>query len=196
MKEIRRRDAENPAPTARALQISFIPSTARGGFGLRLASSGEACAADHVRATVWATRRMPISAEDFFAAKLAYETDPADLAAERATGSGPIVIDTRSRAAWDQGRIPGAVHVPNAELADRAAEVLPAKDAEVVVHCWGPGCNGSTRAALTLSRLGCTAVRELIGGFEYWAREGFAVVTSEGRTRRVPDPLTAPAPAP
>jgi hypothetical protein len=32
----------------------------------------------------------------------------------------------------------------------------------------------------------------MIGGFEYWAREGLAVVTENGRTRRDADPLTAP----
>ncbi|MHA7143277.1 rhodanese-like domain-containing protein [Arthrobacter sp. TmT3-37] len=133
-----------------------------------------------------------LSAADFFAAKLAYETDPADLAAERASGLGPIVIDTRSAASWRQGRIPGAVHIPNAELEARITDVAPALDAAIVVYCWGPGCNGSTRGALNLASLGYTNVRELIGGFEYWSREGFATVSDEGRARRSPDPLTAP----
>ncbi|WP_317230503.1 rhodanese-like domain-containing protein [Clavibacter sp. MX14-G9D] len=133
-----------------------------------------------------------LSAIDFLAAKLACETDPADLAADRASGAAPLVVDVRSDAAWAQGRIPGAVHIPGAELAARAATELPDRDARVVVYCWGPGCNGSTRAALALATLGYTGVQELIGGFEYWAREGFAVATDAGRTRRAPDPLTAP----
>jgi rhodanese-related sulfurtransferase len=132
------------------------------------------------------------NAHDFFAAKLAYETDPADLAEDRAAGRAPVVVDVRSDAGWRQGRIPGAVHVPGAELSDRAATVLPDLDADVVVYCWGPGCNGSTRAALTLTRLGYTRVRELIGGYEYWVREGFATVSDDGRSRRDPDPLAAP----
>jgi len=45
---------------------------------------------------------------------------------------------------------------------------------------------------LTLARLGYIHVRELMGGFEYWAREGFAVVSDQGRSRREPDPLKAP----
>lgn len=134
-----------------------------------------------------------LSAADFFAAKLAYETDAADLAADRARGNAPLVIDTRSDAAWSQGRIPGAVHVPGADLARRASDVIPASDSPVVVYCWGPGCNGSTRAALTLAGLGYTQVRELIGGYEYWAREGLATETDAGRARREPDPLTAPS---
>lgn len=133
-----------------------------------------------------------LTAADFFAAKLAYETDPSDLAAERASGVSPIVIDTRSAASWSQGRIPGAVHVPNAELEARAAQIAPDKDSAIVVYCWGPGCNGSTRGALILANLGYTNVRELIGGFEYWAREGLATVSDEGRARRAIDPLTAP----
>ncbi|NYJ01984.1 rhodanese-related sulfurtransferase [Nocardioides thalensis] len=134
-----------------------------------------------------------IAAAAFFAAKLAYETDPSDLATARAGGNPPLVIDTRSDAAWAQGRIPGAVHIPNADLQDRIGAVATSLDQEIVVYCWGPGCNGSTRAALALATLGYTSVRELIGGFEYWAREGLAVVTDDGRTRQQPDPLTAPA---
>jgi rhodanese-related sulfurtransferase len=114
------------------------------------------------------------------------------LAAARASGTPPLLIDTRSDASWRQGRIPGAVHLPNADLAERISGIAQALDQEIVVYCWGPGCNGSTRAALTLARLGYTHVRELIGGFEYWAREGFAVVSDQGRSRREPDPLTAP----
>lgn len=132
------------------------------------------------------------TAADFFAAKLAYETDPSDLAADRSSGAAPLVIDVRNDEAWRQGRIPGAVHIPHAELHDRAIDVVPDMHAPIVVYCWGPGCNGSTRGALTLARLGYTNVTELIGGFEYWAREGLAVATDEGRSRRAPDPLTAP----
>jgi rhodanese-related sulfurtransferase len=145
-----------------------------------------------------------VAAADFFAAKLSYETDPADLAAARAaaasgaaaSGAAPVVVDTRSAAGWAQGRIPGALHIPGPELAGRAPSLLPDLDADIVVYCWGPGCNGSTRAALTLVSLGYRRVRELIGGFEYWAREGLAIETDAGRTRHAVDPLAAPASAP
>nr|WP_245555611.1 rhodanese-like domain-containing protein [Gordonia soli] len=82
--------------------------------------------------------------------------------------------------------------MPGSELRSRAAVELPDRDAEIVVYCWGPGCNGSTRAAMTLTEMGYRRVRELIGGFEYWAREGLAIATSAGRTRRDVDDLTAP----
>ncbi|WP_345718629.1 rhodanese-like domain-containing protein [Kineosporia mesophila] len=134
----------------------------------------------------------PISAADFFAAKLAHQTDPADLAAARASGMAPLILDVRSEAGWRQGRIPGAVHLPGPQVAGRIHEFAPDRDAPIVTYCWGPGCNGSTRAAFALASMGYTRVQEMIGGFEYWAREGLAVVTDAGRSRRAPDDLVAP----
>jgi len=48
------------------------------------------------------------------------------------------------------------------------------------------------RAAPALALLGFR-VREMIGGFEYWAREGLPVETADGVVRAAVDPLTAPA---
>ncbi|MEQ3550206.1 rhodanese-like domain-containing protein [Pseudonocardia nematodicida] len=94
----------------------------------------------------------------------------------------------RGDAAWAHGRLPGALHMPAATIRSRAAtEIDP--DARVVVHCWGPGCNGATKAALALAELGYD-VREMIGGFEYWVREGLPVDTAGGRVARTPDDLT------
>ncbi len=133
-----------------------------------------------------------LTAAEFFAAALEYQTDPADLADDRASGRAPVVIDVRSEISWRQGRIPGAAHIPHSELADRLAALVPDRDEPIVVYCWGPGCNAATRGALIAASLGYARVRELIGGFEYWAREGFAVESDAGRSRRAPDPLTAP----
>lgn len=134
------------------------------------------------------------AAAEHFAAKLRFETDPSDVHAALATGRpGFVVVDTRSDAAWRQGRVPGAVHLPTREITSRATELLDA-DLPVVTYCWGPGCNGSTRAALALVRLGYE-VQEMIGGFEYWAREGLPVETDSGTGSRPGDPLTVPVSA-
>jgi rhodanese-related sulfurtransferase len=135
---------------------------------------------------------MQTNAIDHFAGKLACETDASDVSAALATGApGFVLVDSRSREAWDQGRIPGAIHLPTREIAARAAELVSA-GAAVVTYCWGPGCNGATRAALEFARLG-HPVREMIGGFEYWVREGYAYDTATGRREPAADPLTAPA---
>lgn len=52
----------------------------------------------------------------------------------------------------------------------------------------------ATRAALALAQLGFQ-VKEMLGGFEYWVREGFEFETWEGSERRTPDGLTVPVDA-
>ncbi|MFH8758396.1 rhodanese-like domain-containing protein [Streptomyces atroolivaceus] len=134
----------------------------------------------------------PAAAVAYFGASLAFHADVSDVAAALETGGDPgfVVLDSRSTASWDQGHVPGAVHLPTALIAEQAAGLLdPA--VPVVTYCWGPGCNGATRAALALAELGYR-VKEMLGGFEYWVREGFAFETWEGPERRAADALTAP----
>ncbi|MFJ8895234.1 rhodanese-like domain-containing protein [Leifsonia sp. NPDC102414] len=125
-----------------------------------------------------------------FASKLEFETDPSDVRAAREAGEPFVLVDSRGDAAWAQARIPGAIHLPTAQIGERAAALIP-EGMPVVVYCWGPGCNGSTRAALQFSLLGYP-VKEMIGGFEYWAREGLGIENDNGPVERGTDELTAP----
>ncbi|MER7110710.1 rhodanese-like domain-containing protein [Streptomyces sp. NPDC000229] len=134
----------------------------------------------------------PAAAAAYFSASLAFHADVSDVAAALAADGDPgfVVLDSRSTESWDQGHIPGAVHLPTALIPEQAEQLLD-KAVPVVTYCWGPGCNGATRAALALAELGYQ-VKEMLGGFEYWAREGFAYETWEGVRTRDADPLTAP----
>jgi rhodanese-related sulfurtransferase len=126
-----------------------------------------------------------------FAARLATQTDAADVQADLVAGApGFVLLDSRTDAAWRQGRIPGALHLPTADIPNRAAGLLDPQ-VPVVTYCWGPGCNGSTKAALALARLGYY-VKEMLGGVEYWIREGHPLVTDDGEVRAPADPLVAP----
>ena len=129
-----------------------------------------------------------IDRADFYAAKLAAETDASDVHAACTAGEGLVVIDVRSGEAWAQGRVAGATHMHYSEIATRAPAEIP-KDAAVVVYCWSPGCNAGAKGALEFARLGYD-VREMIGGFEYWVREGYPVEDADGIHRRPVDPLT------
>ncbi|MGW2377441.1 MULTISPECIES: rhodanese-like domain-containing protein [Kitasatospora] len=133
----------------------------------------------------------PAEAAAHYAARLAFEADVSDVHADLASGvPGVVVVDTRSQVAWDQGHLPGALHIPTARIAELAPQLIdPTRT--VVTYCWGPGCNGATRAALAFARLGYP-VKEMLGGFEYWAREGFAYETATGTDQRPVDDLTAP----
>jgi rhodanese-related sulfurtransferase len=134
----------------------------------------------------------PAEAAAHFRAALAFHADVSDVAAALAADGDPgfVVLDSRSTAAWDQGHVPGAVHLPTALIPEQAGQLLD-RAVPVVTYCWGPGCNGATKAAAQLSNRGFQ-VREMIGGIEYWIREGFPVRTDAGDELAEPDPLTAP----
>lgn len=139
----------------------------------------------------------PAAAAAYFAASLAFHADVSDVAAafkahrEQGADLGFQLIDSRSTPSWDQAHVPGAIHLPTALIPEQAERLLD-KSVPVVTYCWGPGCNGGTRSALALAELGFQ-VKEMLGGIEYWIREGFEVETWQGREQRAEaDPLTAP----
>ena len=125
-----------------------------------------------------------------FTERLTFETDVADVHADLAAGVPFTLVDARSQESWDQGHIPGAVHLPGGKVRLRAEQLID-RGLPVVTYCWGPGCNAATKAALEFAKLGYQ-VREMLGGFEYWVREGFAYETATGRTQPAPDPLASP----
>ena len=133
----------------------------------------------------------PTEAAAYFAARLAHHTDVADVNAALSSGEpGFVLVDSRGDTAWAQARIPGALHLPTAQIPSDAGGLLD-REVPVVTYCWGPGCDGAARAALALARRGYR-VKELLGGIEYWIREGLPVETGEGIVQRPADPLTTP----
>lgn len=131
------------------------------------------------------TDSSPLAA--YYRARLAAETDASDVYAAQKAGEDFVLVDVRSAAAWAQGRISGAVHIPRAEIAERAAGEIP-QGTPVVVYCWSPGCNAGVKGALAFAELGYD-VKEMIGGYEYWAREGQPVENDEGPLPRTYDSL-------
>ena len=116
------------------------------------------------------------SALQFYADKLRFETDPADVQADIENGVADfILLDVRSRADYQRKHIQGALSLPHSQITRKRLSEY-ADDAVFIVYCWGPGCNGSTKAALKLSELGYS-VKEMIGGIEYWEREGYPLAS-------------------
>lgn len=121
----------------------------------------------------------------FVDAKLAYEIDVV-AAAEAQADCTAVIVDTRRQASWDQGHVAGALHLPKTALDDGLAS-LPS-DRTLIVYGWGPGCNGATHTARRLLSDGF-AVREMIGGYEYWVRNGFPVERGNHVEKAALDPL-------
>jgi rhodanese-related sulfurtransferase len=113
----------------------------------------------------------PEEASEHFLAKLSVETDVADLMFDLQHGfDGFVLLDVRDPSAFEECHIPTAVNLPTRRI-DAGTTRDFSKAKPIVVYCWGPACNGATKAALRLARLGFN-VKELIGGIEYWRKEG------------------------
>lgn len=105
-----------------------------------------------------------------YAAKLAYEIDAWDLQVALDAGEAITLVDTRTPEALAREHIPGAISLPHRLMnADTTAQID--KGALVVTYCDGVGCNGSTKGALNLAKLGFR-VKELVGGLDWWKRDG------------------------
>jgi rhodanese-related sulfurtransferase len=90
------------------------------------------------------------------------------VAEVRAKPSDAAVIDVREPAEFAAGHVPGAVNLPQAELASRLEEVP--RDRPVLVICQG-GFR-SLRAAQFLSQCGLNNIASVRGGTEAWRAAG------------------------
>ncbi len=97
------------------------------------------------------------------------EIDAPTLAARIEEGTAPLVIDVREQSEWDEGFIPGAVHVARGFLESRIAGVA-SHDTPIVLSC--AAGNRSLLAAQTLREMGYADVTSLAGGFTEWKRGG------------------------
>jgi sulfur-carrier protein adenylyltransferase/sulfurtransferase len=100
--------------------------------------------------------------------------------------NGAVWVDVRERDEWEEGHIPGAVHVPRGYLESRIEGVAPDKTVPVVLYC--AAGNRSAFAAKTLEELGYERATSLHGGFTDWKRNGYDVqlprtLSPEKRTR-------------
>jgi sulfur-carrier protein adenylyltransferase/sulfurtransferase len=81
-----------------------------------------------------------------------------------------VAVDVRERDEWEEGHIPGAVHIPRGSLEQRIESAVPDRSRPVVVYC--AGGSRSAFAAKTLEDLGYEQVVSLAGGFTDWKRNG------------------------
>ena len=79
-----------------------------------------------------------------------------------------IIIDARTQSEYDQGHIPGAIMIPEYEIADRAEKELPDKNQLILVYCRSG--RRSKIASEALVKLGYTNVKEF-GGIIDWPYE-------------------------
>lgn len=83
----------------------------------------------------------------------------------RARSGDVLVLDVRPDVEYAAGHLPGALHIPVTELADRLNE-LPA-DIEIVAYCRGAYCVMAHEAVRLLNESGHRASRAVDGALEW-----------------------------
>src|SRR6266513_2757145 len=103
------------------------------------------------------------------------EVDPSEVRElQTRNGADPnlVIVDVREQGEWDQGHIPGAVHVPRSYLESRFENFVPQRDKKIVLY--GATGQRSALAANTLEELmGYEDVASMNGGFALWKDHGF-----------------------
>jgi rhodanese-related sulfurtransferase len=94
--------------------------------------------------------------------------------AVRLVNSGAVLVDIRTREAFDAGHIAGAKNVPGAAIADGAKPLERFKDKAVIAYCDSGLTAGA--AARHLGRLGFAKAYNLRGGLAAWRQDNLPVV--------------------
>ncbi len=119
------------------------------------------------------------------------------LAHQGATGLDDqeiVLVDVREKHEWNEGHIPGALHVPRGHLESEIEEAVPDKSKRVILYCAG-GVR-SLMAGTTLQQMGYKDVISMSGGFGRWKDSGYAFILprtlSEGQAKRYSRHLLVP----
>ena len=95
------------------------------------------------------------------------EVEPADVELQLRSA---VLLDVREPDEYEQGALPGAIHLPRGFLEFQVEGKVPDKQQAIVVYCAGGA--RSALAAKTMQDLGYTDVASMIGGFNRWKDEG------------------------
>jgi hydroxyacylglutathione hydrolase len=93
-----------------------------------------------------------------------------------ARADGPTVIDVRTETEWNEGHIPGSVHVPLPYLERRIAELRGRQP--IVTYCQS-GARSAT-AASVLRAAGVEDVSSVEGGFDAWQQRETSAMAGQG----------------
>lgn len=89
-----------------------------------------------------------------------------------------VLINTLGNDSFRTKRIPGSINIPTAQI-EKAEQILPDKEQQIIVYCASPDCPASPKAAERLSQLGYQNVYDFEGGLTGWLHEGFSLTKSD-----------------
>src|SRR4051812_34654552 len=91
-----------------------------------------------------------------------------ELQAKLAAQAPMVLLEALPAGYFQQGHLPSARNLPHDQVRRLAPDLLPRKDAEIVVYCASDTCQNSHIAAGVLATLGYENVRVFPGGKKEW----------------------------
>jgi rhodanese-related sulfurtransferase len=98
-----------------------------------------------------------------------------EIRAKLERGDDFVIVEALGPMYFDREHLPGARNLPHDQVDELAPQVLPDKDAFVVVYCSNTPCQNSVVASRRLVELGYRDVHEYVEGKQDWIEAGLPV---------------------
>lgn len=89
------------------------------------------------------------------------------------SGEKMIIVDCRSKWAYDEGHIKGAINLPVNDVDKLAPQLIPKKESELVLYCGSENCFNSIAEFERLEKLSYKNLLHFEGGLEEWVAAGY-----------------------
>ncbi len=101
-----------------------------------------------------------------------------EIRARLESGEQMVLVEALPKPYFEDWHLPGAVNIPHDEVYSRAPEMLPDRNAFIVVYCASTECRNSKIAADTLRQMGYTNTHEYVEGKRHWRENDLPVESS------------------
>jgi len=99
---------------------------------------------------------------------------------EKLDSDDPVtIIEALPQKYFDAEHLPGALNIPHDEIQARAPDMLPDKDAFIVLYCASNDCRNSKIATNTLQQIGYSNAFEYVEGKQHWLEANFPVESTK-----------------
>ncbi len=84
-----------------------------------------------------------------------------------------VLIDVRETEEWDEGFIPGAIHLSKGIIERDIEKIIPNKNSEIILYCGGG--YRSMLAADNIQKMGYNNVISMSGGIKAWVNANYPI---------------------